>query len=115
MKGVPRTMRRVSITDMRQLDLADIPRLAAELQYGETIELVFQGKTVAKVQPVYEPSTKSPSEMTDDEWLDELERQGRIRRGTGKLPDWFFTRELPQPKSGSVLQQLLDDRKSRDW
>jgi len=42
--------------------------------------------------------------------LDELVRQGKAHRGTGKLPDDFFTRPRPKLEEGSVLEQLLRDR-----
>lgn len=97
----------VRLFDMRTLDLADITRLAAELQSGETIELVSEGRTVARVEPV--------REMTDEERIEDLLARGVISKRPQPLPDWFFTAPRPKPKSGSVLQQLLDDRKSRDW
>ncbi|HEX2831439.1 MAG TPA: hypothetical protein VHW00_00400 [Thermoanaerobaculia bacterium] len=102
---------------MRKLDLADITRLAAELQAGETIELVSEGRTVARVEPVRErrplPTDRPP---TDDEILDDLVARGLVtKRGSGNWPDWFFTRERPTSPDGSVLEQLLADRKSRDW
>jgi antitoxin (DNA-binding transcriptional repressor) of toxin-antitoxin stability system len=76
---------------MKTLDLASTGRLAEELESGETIELVEAGKTVARVVPVHEPA---------------------IPRGT--VPDWFFN-EAPPKFPGSVLEQLLHDRHSRDW
>ena len=42
--------------------------------------------------------------------IDELVRQGKAHRGTGKLPDDFFTRPRPKFEEGSVLEQLLRDR-----
>lgn len=76
---------------MKTLDIHETGRLAEELKSGETIELVEDGRAVAKVVPV--------PELT-------------IPRGT--VPDWFF--DEPPPKfPGSVLEQLLHDRHSRDW
>ena len=76
---------------MKTLDLADVSRLSEELKSGEPIELVDRGKIVANVVPIQE-----------------LE----IPKGT--VPDWFF--DEPPPKfPGSVLEQLLHDRHSRDW
>ena len=46
--------------------------------------------------------------------IDELVTQGKATRGGEKLPDWFFT--IPRPKAdGSVLEQLLKDRRSKDY
>ena len=46
-----------------------------------------------------------------EERIDELARQGKVRKGTGTLPDDFFTRPLPEAES-SVLEQLLEDRRT---
>jgi len=48
---------------------------------------------------------------SDDERLLRLERKGLIRRGTGGLPEWLGRREPPKLR-GSVLQDLLRDRKA---
>ena len=76
---------------MKTLELSDAGRLGEELKSGDTIELVDQGKAVAKVVPI---------------------RELVIPKGT--VPDWFL--DEPPPKfPGSVLEQLLHDRHSRDW
>ena len=88
---------------MKTLDLAEVSRLPEELKSGEEIELRDGGKTVATVVPV--------REQTIEERIEELARQGKVRKGTGKLPDDFFTR--PRPKAeASVLEQLLEDRRT---
>jgi len=79
------------MSNMRKLELSDLSRLAEELKNGETIALLLNGQVVAHVEPV------------------------REARAPKKLPEWFFTRPLVESPSGSVLDQLLDDRKSRDW
>ena len=88
---------------MKTLDLADVSRLPEELKDGEEIELRDGGETVAKVTPM--------KRQTLEERIDELARQGKVRKGTGTLPDEIFT--TPPPKfPGSVLEQLLKDRES---
>jgi antitoxin (DNA-binding transcriptional repressor) of toxin-antitoxin stability system len=90
---------------MKTLDIADTGRLAEELKSGEPIELVEGGRTVAKVVPV----------QTIEERVEELIRQGKAHReGDGTIPDWFFT-EPPPKFDGSVLEQLLEDRRKNDW
>jgi antitoxin (DNA-binding transcriptional repressor) of toxin-antitoxin stability system len=91
---------------MKTLELTQVSRLLEELKSGETIELVDSGKVVAQVVPT--------RELTMEERLDELAAQGKVTKGTGKLPDWFFTRPLPKAKA-SVLEQLLADRRKNDW
>jgi len=88
---------------MKTLDLADVSRLPEELKSGEEIELRDGGRAVAKVLPLWT--------QTIEERIEELARQGKVRKGTGKLPDWFFE-ERPPKFSGSVLEQLLKDRES---
>ena len=91
---------------MKTLDLADVSRLPEELKDGETIELRDGDRRVATVLP------ETPK--TVEEHLDDLIAQGKAHRGTGTLPDDFFTR--PRPKfEGSVLEQLLADRRKNDW
>lgn len=76
---------------MKTLDVADLSRLPEELKSGEIIELVDGEKVLAQVVPAHDLP---------------------IPRGT--VPDWFF--EEPPPKfPGSLLEQLLHDRYSRDW
>lgn len=91
---------------MKQLDLTELGPLARELRAGETIELTINGEPVARVE--------ATRDLTPEEYIDVLAAQGRVRKGTGKLPDWFFE-ERPPRFEGGVLQQLLDDRRSRDW
>ena len=80
---------------MKTLDLANVSRLAEELKSGEPIELRDGERLVAKVIPL-QHSLEKPT----------------IERGT--VPDWFFD-ERPPKFPGSVLEQLLHDRYSRDW
>jgi len=80
-----------------------VSRLPEELKDGETIELRDGGRTVARVVPF--------PEQTIEERVDELVAEGQARRGTGKLPDDFFTRPRPRADA-SVLEQLLKDRES---
>jgi len=90
---------------MKTLDLADVSRLPEELKAGEEIELRDGGRTVATVMPV---------RLTNEEHIEELARQGKVRKQIEPLPDWFF-QERPPKFPSSVLEQLLHDRHSRDW
>lgn len=94
---------------MSTIQLSELGALAEQVKRGETVDILDGDRAVAKVVPVETPA------RTDEEWLDELERQGKVRRGRGKLPDDFLTRELPRFDGGSVVEQLLNDRRSRDW
>jgi hypothetical protein len=50
-------------------------------------------------------------QQTFEERIEELVRQGKARKGTGKLPPDFLTRSLPKANH-SVLEQLLEDRRN---
>jgi len=91
---------------MKTLDLADVNRLPEELKAGEEIELRDHGRAVAKVVPV--------TTQTLEERIEEPARQGKVRKGTEKVPAWFLE-ERPPKFPSSVLEQLLHDRHSRDW
>ncbi|PYQ31879.1 MAG: hypothetical protein DMF56_01910 [Acidobacteria bacterium] len=43
--------------------------------------------------------------------IDELARQGKVRKGTGTVPDELLT-TCPPKFSSSVLEALLEERKS---
>ncbi|HEY0139978.1 MAG TPA: hypothetical protein VGF48_03725 [Thermoanaerobaculia bacterium] len=94
---------------MSTIQLSELGALAEQVKRGETVDILDGEKAVAKVVPV------ETRDMTDEEWLDELERQGKVTRGRGKLPEWFFTDPLPESAEGSALEQLLKDRRKNDW
>jgi antitoxin (DNA-binding transcriptional repressor) of toxin-antitoxin stability system len=79
---------------------------------GETVEIKEGIVPLAQVVPEV-PSTvpryRRPDQSALEAHLDELVRQGKARRGTGTLPDDFFTRLRPKFED-SVLAQLLRDR-----
>jgi len=86
---------------------------------GETVEIREGNTSLAEVIPnsngthkTEQPArdTRRPDQTALYAHLDELVRQGKAHRGTGKLPDDFFTRPRPKFEEGSVLEQLLKDR-----
>jgi antitoxin (DNA-binding transcriptional repressor) of toxin-antitoxin stability system len=91
---------------MKTVQLSELGAVAEDVRNGETVEVRDGERVVAKVVP-------TPAQ-TIEERIEELERQGKIRRGKGKLPDWFLT-EQPPDLGGSVLEQLLADRRKNDW
>jgi hypothetical protein len=91
---------------VKTVQLSELGAVAEDVRKGETVEVRDGERVVATVVPT--------PVMTDEEWLDEMERQGKITRGTGKLPDWFLE-ERPPKFDGSVLEQLLADRRKNDW
>lgn len=92
---------------MKSVQLSEIEAVAAEVKRGELVEIRDGETVVAKVVPIHQDIRGMR--------IDELAAQGKVKRGTGTLPEWFFTVPLPKFESGSVLEQLLQDRRSRDW
>lgn len=86
---------------MKSVQLSELGALAEDVRNGEQVIVRDGEKVVARLVP----------ERRVEEDIDELVRQGKAKKGTGSLPDDFFTR--PRPKADkSVLQQLLEDRRT---
>jgi prevent-host-death family protein len=70
---------------------------------GEEVLVTERGRPVAKLTPA------TTSDMLPDQLL-EMEKQGFIKIGSGKLPKGFW--DLPRPKDpkGLVLKAALRDR-----
>ena len=81
---------------MKTVQLSQLGALADDVRKGEEIEIVDGEKALAKVTPV--------RPLSADAW----------KHGSGTVPDWFLE-ELPPKFPESVLEQLLHDRRSRDW
>jgi antitoxin (DNA-binding transcriptional repressor) of toxin-antitoxin stability system len=90
-------MKSVPVSELRER----LDECVEAVKNGETVTLLEGEKRIGELKP----------EETDEERLASLEREGIIRRGTGQLPPDFLTRELPTFE-GSVLEQLLEDRKN---
>ena len=86
---------------MKSVQLCELGPLAADVKNGETVEVRDGESLVARLVPFHE--------QTIEERIDELARQGKVKKGTGMLPVDFLTRPLPRAKK-SVLEQLLEDR-----
>lgn len=98
-------MRKAKIGELKN----NLSRYLRYVKAGDTVLVLERDQPVAQIVPL---SPRRSRTMTDDERLDLLERQGLIRRGTGGFGEWLRRRKrLPRLK-GSVLQALLDERRS---
>jgi prevent-host-death family protein len=89
----------MTIVGVTQLK-ARLSEYLARVKAGEEVVVTDHGRPVAKLVPAFDA----------DEHLRELERQGLVRIGTGKLPPGFF--DLPRPTAReSVLEALLEERR----
>src|SRR5258706_15200892 len=73
---------------------------------GESVEIRDEKGSVAQLVPKVEVSTADTLEARVEAAI----AAGILRRGTGKVPEDFLTRELPKCSSGSVLEALLEER-----
>jgi antitoxin (DNA-binding transcriptional repressor) of toxin-antitoxin stability system len=98
---------------MKQAKISELKdNLSRSLEYvrkGGTVRVLDRDTPVADLVPLgsKEASTGSP------DWnalLDEQERRGTVKRGSGKLPPGFLSRKLPRPKA-SVVEALLEERR----
>ena len=99
-------MRSAQVSELKER----LEELLEAVKNGETVELREGAAAVAELIPKTYPKQPNPDQTALKAHLDELVRQGNARRGTGVLPDDFFTRPRPKFEGGSVLDQLLRDR-----
>ena len=92
-------MQTTSITELKNSLSAYLRNVKA----GEEVLITDRGRPIARLVPV------SPSDSIEER-MDDLERRGLLKRGTGKLPEDFW--EMPRPKDpeGLVLKGLLQER-----
>jgi len=80
-----------------------------KVRQGESVLILDRNIPVARLEPL-PPGSKE----ADEAKLMELERQGVIKRGKGKLPKDFWTRPLPKLK-GSLVEVVLKNREEARW
>ena len=96
-------MRKAKITELKD----DLSGFLAYVRRGGVVRVFDRERPIADIVPVGRAqSAGSPL----DPILDDLERKGILRRGSGKLPPDFLTRRLPR-SSASVIEALLEERR----
>lgn len=85
----------------------NLSRYLARVRAGETITVLARNRPIARIVPIARADHKTALGAH----LDELERKGWLRRGTGGLPRWFGKRRRIRVR-GSVLKDVLDERGS---
>lgn len=84
----------------------NLSRLLERVKRGETVTILDRTKPVARLSPI--PTT---GDVDWDRRLDDLERRGIVRRGTGKFPDWILKEPPPKPAPGfSIVEELIRER-----
>jgi len=82
---------------------ARLSRFLKRVQAGEEILVTDRGTPVARLVPVR-------AETPGEEPLAELERLGQLRRGTGRLPQGFWSLPRPGDASASVRRAVSEER-----
>jgi prevent-host-death family protein len=92
----------VKTTTVSQLK-ASLSKYLRSVKAGEEVLVTERGRPIAKLTPA------EASEMLSDALL-EMQKQGLIKLGSGKLPKGFW--ELPRPKDpkGLVMKTVLRER-----
>ena len=84
---------------------ASLSRYLAGVKVGEEVVVTERGKPIAKIVPI------SGSKDEDERRLREMEAQGLIRVGSGKLPKGFWDAPRPADPEGRVRQALIEERR----
>lgn len=82
---------------------ASLSEYLRQVKAGEEVLVTERGRPIAKLTP----AAVSPLLPQD---LAELEKQGIIKIGTGKLPKNFWSLPRPKDPKGLVLKSLLQER-----
>ena len=75
-----------------------------KVKAGAEILITDRGKPVARLVPL------SRAKITRES-LAQMEKEGLIKIGSGKLPKVFWSMPRPEDPNGSVLGALLEERK----
>jgi prevent-host-death family protein len=82
---------------------ASLSEYLRQVKAGEEVLVIERGRPIAKLTPAVGSSALA-KELLD------MEKQGLVKIGRGKLPKGFW--DLPRPKDpkGRVLQSLIQER-----
>jgi prevent-host-death family protein len=98
-------MTTASITEAKN----NLSKLIKKVRHGQSILILDRNVPVARLEPL---DPREP--VAEEARLRDLERQGLIKIGKGKLPKDFF--KLPPLKfKKSVVQALLEERRESRW
>jgi antitoxin (DNA-binding transcriptional repressor) of toxin-antitoxin stability system len=97
---------------MKQANVSQLKnRLSRYLSYvkrGGIVRVFDRDRAVAELVPVGRATGAGSTEL--EAILDDLERRGVVRRGSGTLPAELLDGELPHA-TGSVMDALLAERR----
>jgi prevent-host-death family protein len=82
---------------------AQLSRYLSRVKSGEEILVTERGTPVARLVPVH-------SGEASDTGLQDLERQGLVRLGTGRLPGDFWKLPRPRDRRAAVRKAVTEER-----
>ena len=97
-------MKKAGIAELKN----NLSRYLDQVKNGESILVLDRNHPVAQIVPLQKAARDA---VGRDDRLARLERKGFIRRGRGGSGQWLTKRRLVKVP-GSVLQDLLDERRS---
>jgi len=97
-------MKQAKVSELKN----NLSRYLSYVRRGGIVRVYDRDRPVAELVPIGRMSTTGSAEL--DAVLEDLERKGIVRRGTGELPPDFLTRPLPRARR-SVVEALLDERR----
>src|SRR2546428_5949664 len=92
----------MTVTSVSKLK-ASLSEFLRRVKAGEEVLVTERGRVIARLSP----PASSPSLP---ESLREMERQGLVKLGTGKLPKDFWRMPRPKDPKGLVMKALLEER-----
>lgn len=90
-------MKSAAVTKLK----ASLSKYLNWVKAGEEVLVIERGQPVAKIVPV---------EKGGPESLQEMEKQGLIKRGSGRLPKKLWQLVTPKDAEGIGLKFLLEER-----
>jgi prevent-host-death family protein len=84
---------------------ASLSEYLRSVKAGDEVLVTERGVAIAKLVPVGE------HDLSEDEALAALERDGLLRRGSGRIPDELWDRPRTAGSDGRLLEALLEERR----
>jgi prevent-host-death family protein len=94
-------MKKAAVSELK----AHLSEYLNQVKAGGEILITDRGKPVARLVPI-------ARSKTDKEALIQMEKQGLIRLGSGKLPKDFWAMPRPEDPEGLALKALLEEREA---
>ncbi len=92
----------MAVTSVTKLK-ASLSEFLRRVKAGEEVLVTERGRVIARLGP-------PASTVLLTEALREMERQGLVKLGTGKLPKNFWRMPRPKDPNGLVMKGMLEER-----